>query len=140
MSTVRALLLISGLVAMAFLDEPSSAPKPLSAGARDDTSAQGAPAKQDKPKESTAKKHRGKFTISKETTYVTGPLDKDGYIDYAAALNERLSKGVTPENNANVLIWKAIGPHPEGATMPAEFFKLMGMEPPPGKGGYFTDL
>ncbi len=81
MSTVRALLLIFGLPAMAFLDEPTSAPKPPSAGARDDTSAQGAPAKQDKPKESTAKKHRGKFTISKETTYITGPLDKDGYID-----------------------------------------------------------
>ena len=49
-----------------------------------------------------------KFTISKETTFVTGPVDKDGYIDFAAALNERLGKGVTAENNANVLIWKAI--------------------------------
>src|SRR5439155_27247352 len=140
MSTVRALLLISGLVAMAFLDEPSSAPKPPSAGARDDTSAQGAPAKQDKPKESAANKHRGKFTISKETTYVTGPLDKDGYIDYAAALNERLSKGVTPENNANVLIWKAIGPRPERREIFAEFFRQLGMEAPPEKGEYYVDL
>src|SRR5262249_668901 len=43
-------------------------------------------------------------------------------------------------NNANVLLWKALGPHPEGATMPAEFFKLMGIEAPPEKGDYFIDL
>jgi hypothetical protein len=55
------------------------------------------------------------FTVSTETTYVTGPLDKYGYVDYVTALNERLSKGVRPENNANVLIWQALGPRPEGA-------------------------
>ena len=48
-----------------------------------------------------------KFPLGKETTYVIGPLDKDGYVEYAAALNERFGKGVTPQNNANVLIWKA---------------------------------
>ncbi len=79
------------------------------------------------------------FTISKETTYVTGPIDNDGYIDYVAALNERLGKGITPETNANVLIWKAIGPTPEGERMPAQFFKLMGMEEPPATGNYLVD-
>lgn len=87
-----------------------------------------------------AKKPTGRFTISKETTYVTGPVDKDGYIDYAAALNERLKQGVTPENNANVLLWQAIGPHPRGVTMPPEFFKMLGMEAPPEKGEYFIAL
>ena len=33
-----------------------------------------------------------------------GPLDKDGYVDFEAALNERLGKGVPPEKNANVSI------------------------------------
>jgi hypothetical protein len=95
----------------------------------------------DKKKESkTEKIGRGKFTVSKETTYVTEPLDKDGYIDYSRALNKRLRQGVTPENNANVLIWKALGPHPEKATMPEEFFQLMGMQPPPEKGEYFSEL
>src|SRR5262245_55897881 len=74
--------------------------------------------KKDSKGDQSAKKARGRFTISKETTYVTGPLDKDGYIDYVAALNERLRQGVTPENNANVLIWKALGPRPEGKRMP----------------------
>ncbi len=50
-----------------------------------------------------------KLPIGKDTTYATGPLDKYGYIDYEAALNERLSKGIKPEQNANVLLWKAFG-------------------------------
>jgi len=81
------------------------------------------------------------FTISKETTYVTGPINKDGRIDYAAALSERMGKGVTAETNANVMIWKALGPKPEGGKgQPAAFFKLMGMQEPPEKGDYFIDL
>ncbi|HMC65738.1 MAG TPA: hypothetical protein VKI65_12430, partial [Gemmataceae bacterium] len=94
----------------------------------------------DKKRDAAAKAHKPKFTISKETTYVTGPLDKDGYIDYAAALNKRLSQGVTPANNANVLLWQALGPQPDGKKMPAEFFELMGTKPPPERGEYFVDL
>jgi hypothetical protein len=82
-----------------------------------------------------------KLPIGKETTYVTGPLDKEGFVDYEAALNERLGKGVTPEKNANVLLWKALGPAPEGgAGMPAEFFKQMGIAEPPKNGAYFVGL
>jgi hypothetical protein len=81
------------------------------------------------------------FSISKETTYITGPLDKDGYVNYMAALNERSGKGVTLDNNANVLIWMALGPKPDGGkAMPAEFFKLMDMVEPPEKGEYFVDF
>ncbi len=85
-------------------------------------------------------KPKAKFTVGKETTYATGPLTKDGYINYPAALNKRLSEGVTPANNANVLLWKAFGPHPEGAKMPPEFFKWLGIEPPPERGDYFVTL
>jgi hypothetical protein len=81
-----------------------------------------------------------KWTIGKETTYVTGPLDKDGYVDYAAALNERLGKGVTPDSNAAVLLWKAIGPTPDGRRMAAGFYKLLGVPEPPDAGDYFVDL
>src|SRR5262245_59150500 len=117
MITIRTSLLVLGLLGVLAWSGPTAADDP-------------------KDKE-PAKKHKGKFTIGKDTTYVTGPLDKDGYIDYAAALNERLGKGVTPANNANVLLWKALGPRPEGGTMPAEFFQLLGIEPPPEKGDYF---
>jgi hypothetical protein len=88
----------------------------------------------------TAKGGLGTFTICKETTYITKPLDKNGYPDYVTVLNERLREGVTPENNANVLIWKALGPHPDGATMPPEYFKWLGIDPPPEKGEYFIRL
>jgi hypothetical protein len=91
------------------------------------------PAAEDKP--------APKLPIGKETTYVTGPLDKEGYIDYEAALNRRLGKGVSPEKNANVLLWKAFGPRPEGGEgMPPAFFKLLGIEEPPTKGDYFIPL
>jgi hypothetical protein len=82
-----------------------------------------------------------KLPLGKDTTYVTGPLDKDGYIDYEAALNDRLGKGITPETNANVLIWKAVGPTPEGGKgMPAEYFKRLGMDEPPKDGDYFVSF
>ena len=86
------------------------------------------------------KKTKPKFTIAKDTTYLTEPLDKDGYPDFLKAINDRLRQGVTPDNNANVLLWKASGPHPEGATMPAGFFKLLGIATPPDKGDYFVRL
>jgi hypothetical protein len=90
--------------------------------------------------EDAQKRDKPKFTIGKDTTYVTGPLDKDGFIDYAAALNEMLGKGAKPDNNANVHIWNAIGPRPDGKRMPEAYFKLMVMEEPPEKGDYFVDL
>jgi hypothetical protein len=75
-------------------------------------------------------KRKPKFTISKETTVVTGPVDEDGYIDYAAALNQMRGKGVTAATNANVLLWQAFGPKPEGSPMPDRFYQLMGTTAP----------
>lgn len=80
-----------------------------------------------------------KLPIGKDTTRVTGPIDKHGYIDYEAALNDILGKGVTAENNANVLLWKAFGPKPEGANMPEEYFKRLGVPEPPADGEYFVN-
>jgi hypothetical protein len=81
-----------------------------------------------------------KFPIGKDTTYVDGPLDKDGYIDYEAALNERLGKGVTPDKNVMVLLCQAIGPRPEGKARPAAYYKLLGILEPPKDGVYFVNL
>src|SRR6266404_9447201 len=80
------------------------------------------------------------FTVTPQTTIVTDRLDSHGFVDYPTGLHDRLSKGITPENNANVLIWKALGPHPEGTTMPPEFFQWMGMQAPAEAGDYFIDL
>ncbi len=83
---------------------------------------------------------RIKYTVSAETTFITEPLDAKGHPDYVAALNQRLGQGITPEQNANVLIWQALGPRPEGGSgMPPEYFQLLGIEPPSDKGDYFID-
>lgn len=37
-----------------------------------------------------------KFPLGKETTYVIGPLDREGYIDYEAALNDMPDLGFYP--------------------------------------------
>ncbi len=79
-----------------------------------------------------------KFKLGKDTTFVDGPLDKDGYIDYEAALNERLKGKITPETNAVVLLMKCLGPKPEGTALRADFFKLLGIAAPPEKGDYLV--
>jgi hypothetical protein len=81
---------------------------------------------------------RSTFTVGPETTYVTGPLDAHGYVDYVTALNERLRGTITPEQNANVLIWRALGPRPEGGEMPPEYFTWLGIDPPPEQGDYLV--
>ncbi len=90
----------------------------------------------DKPVQSAPK-----FPIGKDTTYVTGPLDSEGYIDYEAALNDRLGKDITSEKNANLLLWKAIGPTPDDKRpASAEFFRRLGIEQPPARGDYLIGL
>jgi hypothetical protein len=91
--------------------------------------------------QAAADKPASKFPLGRETTYFEGPLDKDGYVDYEAAVSERLGKGITPETNANVLLWKALGPRPEGGRgMPPEFFQRLGIPEPPAKGDYFVGM
>jgi hypothetical protein len=79
-----------------------------------------------------------RVTISKETTFITEPLRKEGYVDYIEALNLRCSEGVTPENNAAVLFWRAMGPEPVPQEIREEFFRRLGMKVPTAKGDYFT--
>ncbi len=82
---------------------------------------------------------KASFKPSKETTYITEPVDADGYLDYETALNERLRGTITPETNANVLLWQALGPKPEGKAMHEDYWKWLGVKPPPEEGEYFID-
>lgn len=85
-------------------------------------------------------KRTPRVTVSKETTYITGPLDKDGYVDYETALNERLGKDITPERNAVALLWQALGPNLNGRPVLPEFFRLLKIPAPPEHGRYFVAL
>ncbi len=82
-----------------------------------------------------------KLPLGKDTTYVTGPLDKLGYIDYESALNAEMSRGVTRENNANVLLIQAFGPAPEGGDgLPPAYFRWLDIPAPPKDGEYLYSL
>ena len=78
------------------------------------------------------------YSVSPETTYVTEPVNQNGLVDYVTALNDRLAKDVTPDTNANVLIWQALGPKPEGGDMPPEYFQRLRIATPPDQGEYFV--
>jgi hypothetical protein len=93
----------------------------------------------DKPNQ--PEKPAPKLPLGKETTYVTGPLDKDGYIDYEAALNAEIGRGITAEKNANALLITAFGPAPEGGNgMPPVYFRWLDIPIPPKGGEYFFSL
>src|SRR3712207_869637 len=51
-----------------------------------------------------------KIIISKQTTYITSPLRPSGLPDYEEFLRQKLRDGVTPENNAAVLLIQAMWP------------------------------
>ncbi len=77
--------------------------------------------------------------VSRATTFFSGPVTTEGFIDYAKAINRRQSEGLTVENNANVLFWRAIGPKPvfgPSGGVATGFFKLLGIAPPAKEGKY----
>lgn len=79
------------------------------------------------------------IVISKETTYITEPLDEDGLPDYVEYLRQRCREGVTPENNAAVLIARAIGPAIAPLDEDKYWYASLGIEMPPEEGVYFSD-
>lgn len=78
-----------------------------------------------------------RVTISKETTWITAPLREDGYPDYVRYLNEKLSEGVTPENNAIVPLVRTMGLLDVDHQVRTDYCKLLGIEPPSKDGNYF---
>lgn len=78
--------------------------------------------------------------VSPETTAITEPLDENCDPDYVEFLNRRQSAGVTPENNAAVLILQAIGPTIKDHPIDDEYYQRLGIEPLPPDGDYFVDF
>ena len=90
--------------------------------------------------EKQAQKQKPLFTLSKQTTYVSGPLRKDGTVDYVAALEAIARRGVTVENNAAVLLYQILGPAEILPELRAEYFERLGIAPLPIQGNYFVTL
>ncbi|NBB95649.1 MAG: hypothetical protein GVY16_07895, partial [Planctomycetes bacterium] len=78
------------------------------------------------------------YTIGKDTTWVTGdvPRTRDGRVDYAEWLRQHYSKGITRDNNAAVLIVKALGPAIFDREVRAESLERLGFEELPDTPGW----
>jgi len=82
----------------------------------------------------------GLIRISKQTTHITDPRDEKGYVDYQAAINKKGKQGVTPANNAGVPIWQAFGRQDLVPELVPEYFRRLGITPPPEEGEYYIGL
>lgn len=75
--------------------------------------------------------------IRQETTFFTEPLRADGTVDYAAAINERASRDILPDQNACVVLQQALGPSKD---IPASYYEQLGMSAVPDTGIYLKDI
>lgn len=81
------------------------------------------------------------ITVGRETTFVSGPLREDGTVDYVGAINARCAVGVTPENNAAVVLLKATGTKGVMVTdRVGVWLERMGAKAPPEEGEYFVEF
>jgi len=84
------------------------------------------------------------FTVSKETTRITSPLRKDGYVDYLAAINALSSRDVTPGNNAFVSLLQLVGAqHGIEELSPVQktsFYRQLGIAPLTAEGIRVSDI
>ncbi len=77
-------------------------------------------------------------------THIVTPVDEDGFVDYLEAANTRHSKGVTPDNNWEVVVQRVFGPlkrlDPESER---EYYRRLGIPRPSAEvaaGTYFQPL
>ena len=77
-----------------------------------------------------AKQREDALRISRETTFLTEPLDERGYVDFMAAANQRFSQGVTTENNFEVSIRRIMPVDAISENMRDEYFKRLGIAVP----------
>jgi hypothetical protein len=125
-STFRALLLVAGLTSPVEVGQAQARPT--------------VPTPEEHSNQAENRAPRVKIPLSKETTRILGPIGKDGFVDYLAAVNLLGSAGVTPENNAAVLFAQALGVKELQGADRDRFFLLLGIKTLPEQGAYFKEL
>ena len=93
-----------------------------------------------KPASPPEKPKKLNITISLETTYLLGPLNDDGTVNYCAALNAMLGKGVTKENNAAIPLIQALGPEALGEKTREKLLRALDMTSLKKEGDYFVSM
>lgn len=136
-------LILLGFACSIFLLQPQTTQSEDQPAPVKDASVKDAPGKAAQPAapaKAAKLKAIPKITISKETTWATEPVGASGFINYLTVINRRTSVGITPENNAAVMLYRATGPAPENVQrQPDRFFQLMGIDPLPDQGPYFEE-
>jgi hypothetical protein len=88
--------------------------------------------------------HHDGVLISHETTRILKPLGSNGDPDYSRALNDRLSDGVRPADNAAVPLMQAWGPQESCRGVPkkdrSDYFRMLGIGPLAERGKYLVDF
>ncbi len=69
-----------------------------------------------------------KITISRETTFVEGPLNNNGGVDFVQALNNLINPHAAPDENAAVALCQVLGSGQPDQTSHALFLQLMGVD------------
>jgi len=87
-----------------------------------------------------AAKWNRRIDIGPDTTVVSGPLHPDGTIDYLGAINDQCRRGVTPDNNAAVLLMQAIGLGRLEPWARPQLLSNLGVSKLPTEGGGFVSL
>ncbi len=80
------------------------------------------------------------MTISPETTFITSPLDEQGFPDYLEYLNLELGQGqIKPEENAAIYIMAIFGPNLAGASPVylKQVYTRLGVPPLPEQDAYY---
>lgn len=78
--------------------------------------------------------------VNEPTTHIVEPLDEAGLVDYLEAANQRLAKGVSPEDNWEVVVRRAFGPLDWDEASDAEYYRRLGIPPVPAipeNGNYY---
>jgi hypothetical protein len=69
------------------------------------------------------------FTISEKTTRITAPLTGDGRVDYLAHMNQKLSRGVTAQNNQVVGLLLLLGRNWAPPKLLPDYCRALGVDP-----------
>lgn len=67
--------------------------------------------------------------IALDTTFFLGPIDADGYVDFAAALDAHVRGRTTPADNALVGLWQGYGNFDSTSLPSPEYFAALGIAP-----------
>lgn len=100
------------------------------------------PAKADEPDQEVRAEKVAKqkiITISKETTWITEPLDKEGFVNYLKAIDQRLAKGATSKNNFEVVVRSVMSPNEISEDIREEYFKRLGTPVPDANSRFLQD-